>query len=325
MQGKQVTVIIPAKNEENYIARCLRSVLDQDYPGHLVKVVVVDNGSTDGTRAIVDSFAQTGRVELLVREGGTISAVRNLGAAQAQGSYLAFLDGDCVPAPDWLRSGIEFLQRQAEVVCIGFAASPPDPAASWVERTWHHLCSTSRSRGTRKAAWLSSFNLIMRRDVFLRVGGFNEALATCEDADLGYRLSAHGSLLLSDSCSVRHLDEPTTLSQFFRKELWRGQSSMRNFLQSSQKKEDFLSVCVPILYLGLVTTCCALVLAGRLLDSRGVTCAAWCSLALTLLVPLLNVFYKTRRLLTASQMARAYLLSTVYLVARGLVVVQHVR
>src|SRR5690606_5957874 len=100
-----ITVVIPAFNEQDCLAATLRALQAQDYPAGRVEVIVVDNGSTDRTREIAAALG----ARVLVRPGVTIAALRNAGAAEARGEILAFLDADCVPAPDWARQAAERL------------------------------------------------------------------------------------------------------------------------------------------------------------------------------------------------------------------------
>lgn len=323
MQQPIVTVVIPVKNEARYINKCLMSICNQTYPSDLSRIIVVDNGSTDHTVSLARSFEIPDRLQILIKTGGTIAAVRNFGAAHATSQFIAFLDGDCLPSENWLETGIRLLQDHEEAGCVGFVGEPPDSSASWVERTWHLLCSTGRVNGTSTVLWLSSFNLIMRNELFRQVGGFDETLITCEDSDLGYRLSAHTKLLLSDESMVQHLDEPKNLRNFFLKELWRGKSSMHNFLKSNQKKHDLLSVAVPIIYLIVLVVGIIAALAQTVTYSEDMAYIVLSCLVVIFSVPLLNVFYKTRRLLNIRQTVLAYFLSIVYLVARGLVIINH--
>lgn len=320
-----ITVVIPVKNEEHHICQCLNAVCNQTYPSDLCRIVVVDNGSSDNTIPLVKPFEKAGRVQLLFREGGTIAGVRNFGASFVDTRYIAFLDGDCVPAPDWLETGIRLLENTKGAGCVGFVGLPPGIGASWVEQTWHHLCSTGRAKGSITVNWLSSFNLIMRNGLFRKVGGFDETLATCEDADLGYRLSGHAKLILSDESTVCHLDEPKTLSGFFWKELWRGKGNLRNFLRSPQKKKDFVSLAVPVAYCLVFIVGIIAALAHHLTLNQAMRAVSLGSFLVLLVVPLLNVFYKTRRLLNMQETVMSYFLSMVYLIARGLAIVQHGR
>lgn len=89
--GPKVSVVIPAYNYERYVGDAIRSALGQDYDGEL-EVLVVDDGSSDGTAEVVRGFGDS--VRLVCRENGGLPAARNTGIREASGEYLVFLDAD---------------------------------------------------------------------------------------------------------------------------------------------------------------------------------------------------------------------------------------
>jgi len=105
-----VSVVVAARNEAFHIEGCLRALAAQDYPAHLLEIVIVDDRSTDGTRQIVESFAAQFRNLHLIcidNAGEWASSKKNAlrtGVADANGSVLLFTDADCVPPPRWIRS-----------------------------------------------------------------------------------------------------------------------------------------------------------------------------------------------------------------------------
>ncbi len=98
MLGKKISVIIPAYNIEDLITRCLESVYNQTYPGELLEIIVVDDGSTDGTLTKIQEFAsgnQNGaEIKVIHQENGGSSAARNHGLSVATGDYIGFVDAD---------------------------------------------------------------------------------------------------------------------------------------------------------------------------------------------------------------------------------------
>jgi GT2 family glycosyltransferase len=106
----EVSVIIPAYNRGHLIARTIDSVLGQTYPN--CHVIVVDDGSTDGTETVVTSlYGQSSRVRLLRETNRGVSAARNAGLAAAKGHYIAFLDSDDVWRPWKLEVQVACLER----------------------------------------------------------------------------------------------------------------------------------------------------------------------------------------------------------------------
>src|ERR1700674_5334609 len=89
------SIVIPVRNEEENIRRCLDSVRCLKFAPELFEVIVVDNGSTDRTKEVASAFKEFLPLQVLDRPDGYIAAVRNAGAAAARGRYLAFLDADC--------------------------------------------------------------------------------------------------------------------------------------------------------------------------------------------------------------------------------------
>src|SRR5579884_1618468 len=91
-----VSIIIPALNEARMIGKCLESVAQLDFPHGHFEVILVDNGSTDDTVKIAESFTDRIHLKVLQKRGVRISGLRNLGAREAQGEIVAFLDADCL-------------------------------------------------------------------------------------------------------------------------------------------------------------------------------------------------------------------------------------
>jgi len=329
-QEKQpiISVIVPVKNEEQYIEKCLRAVLDQEYSSNLFEVVVVDNGSTDMTleiiNQVVEIYKAKNRISILKKEGGTIASVRNFGASHASGETLAFLDGDCEPDPAWLRTGVEILGRTPGAACVGFKDRPRGQGDPWVERAWHHISSTCGVTGNQFVPWLPTFNLMVLRSVFDEVGGFDEALETCEDADFGYRVGVKYKLLKSDQVAVYHMRDPKTLSEFFLKEFWRGRSNFQSFLSSSNKLHDFRSVFVPAWYL-IVLFCAVsgLILSGFLNHSQHVFNTSMMLLLIAIVCPFFFALARGTGFKDFKTIAQTSLLVAIYLTARGMAVLKY--
>src|SRR4051812_43417982 len=103
----RVTVIMPVRNEADFITHSLRAVLDQDYPGDAVEVLVVDGMSDDGTREVVEQIAAAdpaaaGRVEVIDNPRRIAPVAMNLGIAASSGDLIVRVDGHCVIAKDYI-------------------------------------------------------------------------------------------------------------------------------------------------------------------------------------------------------------------------------
>lgn len=184
-----VSIIIPAFNYERYVARAIESALAQDYPA--VEVVVVDDGSTDGTAAVAEQFVDRG-VRVIRQANQGLAAARNTGIAHATGELLFFLDAD-----DFLERGAigrlvsELVGRGAEwglVACQakvllqdGNLISPTNGPSVATEVTWEDLMFGTRFPCT----------VLIRREVVEKCGGFDAAYHRlgCEDRDMWLRVA----------------------------------------------------------------------------------------------------------------------------------------
>ncbi len=274
----RVSYIIPARNEAAYIARAVESILAQQ-PAAPSEVIVVDNGSTDGTGEI----ARAAGARVLASPATTAAGARNDGARAAAGDVLCFIDGDCVVAPDHLATVLAALAGGASAV--GAACLPPENGTV-IQRAW---APPRAGIPMRDVWWLPSANCAVCRSVFEQMNGFDARLTTCEDSDLGYRLRAAGHRLCADPrIVVIHHREPATFGAFLRKELWRGRDSFRSFRGHGYPVRELPSLLYPALVVGAPLTGCVLFAAGR--THIGISVAV-----LGLLLPLLSAVLTARR------------------------------
>ncbi len=215
MRTAKISVIIPVYNAKKYLRTCLDSVLAAIDAYGNAELVLVDNGSTDGSYEILKSeYAARPRIYQL--KGVTISALRNHGARVTQGDYLSFIDSDCVIPRDYFQRAAKIFEGvQAEATGCYYSL-PAFP--SWIEETWHGI--NWRPVDTF-VPYLFSGNFIIKRSAFEKVGGFNEKLITGEDAEIGLRLNVAGfRIYASHEVVAVHLGNAKTLGEFFSKHTW---------------------------------------------------------------------------------------------------------
>ncbi len=224
-----ISIIIPVFNAQAYIGACLEALLVQDYQRNNYEIIVVDNGSLDETVSIVKKFP----VQLLIKPNCTISALRNWGAKHAKGTVYAFIDADCIAPNDWLLQALQLLDLE-NVGAVGcWYALPKNPTN--VERVWD-IVTANRREKVGPIEWVPSGDLIVKKESFDRINGFNEKLITSEDVDFCQRVIKSGKIIYTHpKVAVEHLGNPKTFKHFFLKEKWRGegvlQNSFKNFPQ----------------------------------------------------------------------------------------------
>ena len=222
-----ISIIIPALNEEKMIGRCLESLTRLAFACDRFEVLVVDNGSRDKTLATAESFKDCLNLKILQQAGVRISALRNLGARSAAGDILAFLDADCLAPTNWL-DRIFTLARQDGAGVLGAHYLLPEDS-SWVGRTWHRYQEAPKSG---EVSHVPAGDLIMRREDFLRLGGFDETIQTNEDYELCDRARKAGMRVRAfPQIGVIHLGTAQSLRVFFRKQAWHGTHVIKVFLR----------------------------------------------------------------------------------------------
>jgi len=172
--NRRVSVVIPARNSQQLIARTVRAVLDQSVPDADVEVIVVDDGSTDDTAAVArESGARIVGVPAH-RTGGNPAAARNRGAAQATGDFVVFIDDDCTAAEGWLEA---ILSAHAEgAACVGGSLALPSGLSASARLDyycgWYHV-HPGRPRGIVPNH--PPGNISVDRALFASTVGFTES------------------------------------------------------------------------------------------------------------------------------------------------------
>jgi glycosyltransferase involved in cell wall biosynthesis len=190
-QHPQLSVIVPVLNGADLIGPCIEGLLGQSLEAADFEVIVVDNGSEDGTREIVAGYP----VQLLEESSHRSPyAARNAGIEHAQGKVLAFTDADCRPSLDWLERALAAMEAaEAELVGgrVNFLFSDRPTAGGLTDALWH--LDVARQIATHRACMTA--NLLVRRPVFDAIGPFEGRVRSGADGrwtrratDAGFRL-----------------------------------------------------------------------------------------------------------------------------------------
>jgi glycosyltransferase involved in cell wall biosynthesis len=241
-----ISFIIPVRDDARRLQSCLYRIATNEYPQAKIEVIVMDNGSSDGSDHVARAAGAT--VDCVV--GATVAELRNRGARIARGDVLAFIDADHEIDRLWVSSAVDAL-TSADVGAVGAPYVAPEDG-TWVQRSYDRL--RVRTAGSHDVAWLGSGNLAVRADVFRRVGGFDAKLETCEDVDLCSRLRSGGYRVVSDNrLRSVHLGDPPTLRALFLSELWRGRDNFRASLRGSLSLRELASIAIPLIDLAALT------------------------------------------------------------------------
>ena len=219
-----ISVIIPAYNAQEYISRTLNSVVTQSLPP--LEIIVIDDGSTDNTDKITQSFGD--KITYIRQENQGVAAARNLGIAMASAQWVAFLDSDDEWLPDKLQKQTDILKHNPE---LNWAAS------NFIKC----LCKDNRKEpviNTEKAqklladkdyfpdffpaqiqstpAWTGT--VIARKETLIKAGPFRKEASPAEDIDLWWRIAFENPAIgyCPEPLAIYHMDIPLSISQGLR-------------------------------------------------------------------------------------------------------------
>ena len=191
-----VSVVIPVHDGERYVAAAVRSALDQQ--GVEVEVVVVDDASTDGTRAVLRQFG--GAVRVVEATGRNAGKARNAGVRATRAEWIAFLDADDVWLPHKLRRQLDALTATGATACLGGYRLVDASLRGGVDVLPSALAPRLVRALTMEGYGLGMSTLVVRRDTFATLGGFDGAFTTSDDLELLLRLAA--TQLVAAVCEV---------------------------------------------------------------------------------------------------------------------------
>lgn len=192
------SVVIPCYNQGHFLGEAIHSALHQTHPG--VEVVVVDDGSTDGTRAVAEWAGWDRPVRYVWQRNAGLSAARNAGLRVSTGAYVAFLDSDDWLLPDAVEHGVEaFQERPESAMVVGHhrevdeVGEGPD-ADLEAAHTYLARRREEAEGGAYEALLRGNYigmpaTVLYRRDALEAVGGFDPSLRSCEDYDLYLRIA----------------------------------------------------------------------------------------------------------------------------------------
>ena len=200
----RVSGIIPCRNEADFIATCLESVVGLDHPKELLEIFVVDGMSTDDTRSIVRSYAERYPfIRLLENPKRTLAAGWNIGLRHATGDIVCAMIAHQTYRSDYISTSLRYLREYDADVVGGVLRTLPqvdDAMGRAIASAWAHPFGVGNARfrtGADRPTWVDNVHCgVFRRSAFELVGGYNEDLTRSQDADLQTRLKAKGGRIL---------------------------------------------------------------------------------------------------------------------------------
>ncbi len=191
-----ISVVIPAHNVEDFIRRSVNSVLAQKYTP--LEIIVVDDGSTDGTATVVQSYGDA--VRYLHQKNSGVAVARNTGIHAATGNYIAFLDADDEWRPHHLENAAKILQTHPDLRWYGAAVNQyihetGQVVAEYKEKKPGRLIEGAYFKDYMTAfppyAHIAPSTMVIHRPVFNEVGMFDPAKRMGQDLDMWFRIALY--------------------------------------------------------------------------------------------------------------------------------------
>jgi len=208
-----ISVVIPLYNKEKSIAQTLKSVLAQTYTDY--EIIVVDDGSTDNSFEVVRSAIQplthSSHIRLISKDNGGVCSARNRGIQEAKGEYIALLDADDQWDKDYLAEQAKMIADFPDAVMwgINFAELTQGKLVRKLETGlpygYRRYVENYFQMPTRVSDLFCSSSVVICKDVFERVGMFDERIKYSEDIDMWYRIIANYQVAFYDRYMVWYL------------------------------------------------------------------------------------------------------------------------
>jgi cellulose synthase/poly-beta-1,6-N-acetylglucosamine synthase-like glycosyltransferase len=242
-----VSIIVPTLNSEATIDECLRSILELDYPKQLLEVIVIDGGSTDATTERAKEYSSVKMVQSQLNP----PAAYNLVLKDVENPIIGLVDSDAKVEKRWLRKLVKHLD------------DPKVAGASGTVETWNRDKLVPRVIGYELSyryrrlpgtvERVATMNLLLKKKVITEIGGFDEALPTQYDTDIGARLAQAGYRIAFDSEAVCYHFHRPTLRTFFKQQYKYGQNTWKLYfkhpkLARGDRITDWWMNIQPILY-----------------------------------------------------------------------------
>src|SRR3990172_7662165 len=249
-----ISIVIPCKNEEKYISRCIDSLLRQEGTILDKEVIVVDNGSTDNTLRILENYGS--EISYYVHPDLPIAGLRNFGVEKSTKEWIAFVDADVEVDRYWAKMLSQFLEDQvkkgvdAKKIITGSTCMVPDNP-TWVEQIWYEQLMVRDASVTK---YINSGNMILHRDLFNRLGGFDISYKTGEEEKLCENARVHHNAIIIKNHDIKavHHGYPKSIAAFFQRMRWHGKGMSRYLLTPWKSKPLLLAIYYLFLTVGFI-------------------------------------------------------------------------
>ena len=195
MKKFEVSIIIPAFNEEEYIGRCLQSLVRQKTKRYF-EVIVVDNNSTDATKKIAGSFKNKLNIRIVTEKEQGRGVTRWRGFEEAAGDFLFSSDADTTLPEEWIERFMQYFKNKKIVAVTSLCNIDDSSRISKALFKLVHLIANEAHRIVMGYYCLYGFSYAIQKDIYIKAGKIDKALNALDDVDLGRRVKKFGKIQL---------------------------------------------------------------------------------------------------------------------------------
>jgi len=225
-----ISIIIPVKNASKTIQKCIDSILNLNYPEY--EIIIIDDGSTDDTSSLLNNYFQSGRMKnyryIKINSSGP-SKARNIGIDISNGEFVAFTDADCIIDREWLNELLKGFESYDEKIAgVGGEQLSPDDDTDFCKSINDFMkkigfitdyIKTIENHKKQNFKFIETnhnptCNVIYKKEIFKKVGGFLDGLWPGEDVELDYRIKKYGYKLLFNPKAIVYHYRPETIEKF---------------------------------------------------------------------------------------------------------------
>ena len=264
MTDPHISIVIPCRNEEQYIGKCLQSIVDLNYPHQLLEVFVCDGMSDDTTQQTVQEFAQRyPLIHLLINHSQTTPHALNLGINQASGDLIVILGAHAEVHPDYMIHCVKSLVEHPEAGGVGGIlenqfVNPVSKLIGLAMSSSFGVGDAYFRTGTKEGYVDTVVFGAYRKEIFEKIGLFDEELVRNQDDEFNYRMLKHGYKLWLNKSVVSKYHVRSSIGrlfkQYFQYGLWKVYVNKKHCtITTSRQLVPFLFVL--FLIVGVVASC----------------------------------------------------------------------
>ena len=249
------SIIIPTYNRPEQLKACLEAISGLNYPHDRFEVIVVDDGSSTSLEALVASSRNRLDIKLITQKNAGPASARNLGAMNAKGEYLAFIDDDCIASPNWLKALADTLTENPARLVGGHTINAlTENTFSTSSQTLVNYLYTYYNARLDQSRFFTSNNMALSATLFEKIGGFDVTTlrATAEDRELCDRWLYHGYKMYYIPNAVVYHSHFLTFGSFLHQHFNYGRGAFYYHKVRAQRRKEGIKIEPLSFYLNLL-------------------------------------------------------------------------